>query len=91
MCIQCIADSLKIGMTESLIRLEIGPFSPLVPRIDEYNALIPMVLFPCLLDDSFKPSLKGAWAGIDKYVWGVLTPCGIVPARHGGHEVRERR
>ena len=81
---------LQIPAPELRIRLEIASFAPLVPGVDEHDALFCGSHLPRLRDHRRKPASIVLGMRVDEDVSVVLQARGVVPADHDAAKQRKR-
>ena len=65
----------------ALVRLEMTPFRPLIPRVDEYDLFVALQAPARLSDCRGQQVSKQIWRAVQKDRGSMFCPCCIVPRR----------
>ena len=65
-----------------LVRFEIGAFAPLVPRVDEHQPVIALVVAARVVEEAPQPDLVVLRRAVVEDVAVVAAPRRVVPAAH---------
>src|SRR5262249_30501465 len=84
--VEGILDGFEIPVSKALIRFQMVPLGPLVPSVQEHDALIAVVLRPRIVDHSLEPRLKGPRRRAMDDEGMVSLARGVVPGWHDGPE-----